>query len=70
VAGIETPVIIVESGGKDAADLQAADAKDQAGLGEAFQKLIGRALAITRRFETRNGMLRNDVAVPPAPAGK
>jgi hypothetical protein len=70
VAGIETPVIIVESGGKDAADLHAADAKDRAALGEAFEKLIGRAFAITRRFETRNGMLRNDVAVPPAPAGK
>lgn len=70
VAGIETPVIIVESGGKDAADLQAADDKDRAALGDAFQKLIARAFSITRRFETKNGVLRNDVAVPPSPAGQ
>lgn len=70
IAGIEGPVIIVETGAKDAVDLHTSEQKDRTTLGEALQKLSARAFSLTRRFVSKNGLLRSDVSVPPSPAGQ
>lgn len=65
VVGPELPLYIVAVGARDAADFHAEDAKTQAALGAEGQALGARALAITRRFEVREGRLRRDLSLPP-----
>lgn len=64
VLGGEMPTLIVVAAGKDAVDFVQAEAADRAALGETAKALFARALAITRRFETRRYVLRPDLSVP------
>jgi hypothetical protein len=51
--------------GKSEADYAAADERDRATLGDAFNAIQMRALAITRKYETHSGYLRPDLSYPP-----
>lgn len=70
VTGPEMPVIIVEVGAKDMADYAVHSAANLAAVGDAGKALFGRAWAVTRRFESKNCVLRPDLVVPPAPTAK
>jgi hypothetical protein len=63
VFGPELPLLAVSIPARDAADFHAEDAKVQALLGAEGQALAARALALTRRFETREAVLRPDLSL-------
>ena len=64
VMGADLPYYFVSVGGIDAADYHAEDAKTTAALGTELQALGARLLAVTRRFETREAVVRPDLSVP------
>jgi len=63
VMGPDMPLIIVAQGGIDNADFHTAEAKTAALLGKDAEPLEARALAVTRRYETREAVLRTDLIV-------
>ena len=63
VMGADMPYYFVSVGGTDAADYHAENAKTQAALGADLQALAARLLAVTRRFETREAVVRPDLSV-------
>jgi hypothetical protein len=64
VMGPEMPLYVVSVGARDAADFQAQNARLRAALGPEGDALFARAFALTRRFETREGVFRPDLSVP------
>jgi hypothetical protein len=64
VIGSEMPLYFVSVNALDAADYHAEDAKLQAALGAELQALAARLLALTRRVEMREAVLRPDLSVP------
>lgn len=62
--GPEMPLYAVAVGARDAADYHAEDARLRTLLGPEGQALFARAFAVTRRFESRDGLLRPDLSVP------
>ncbi|MFN7941812.1 MAG: hypothetical protein U0X73_09435 [Thermoanaerobaculia bacterium] len=64
--GPDMPLLVVEVPDKTAADYYAHNQAMRTALGAEAQALFGRAFAITRKFETRNGWLRPDLSIPPA----
>jgi hypothetical protein len=67
--GPDLPVVIVETFGKSAADLEEASMKNMQALGEQAMKLNMDTMALTRRFETKSAVLRADLSNPwPMPA--
>jgi hypothetical protein len=64
VLGPEMPLYVSSIAALDAADFYAEDAKVLALLGADFQVLGERAMALTRRFEIREAVLRPDLSVP------
>ena len=64
VIGAEMPLFAVSVGAKDAADFHAEDAKLRTLLGSEGTALFARAFALTRRYESREGVLRPDLSVP------
>jgi hypothetical protein len=67
VYGNDLPLLVVAIPGKSEADLLAADDRVNTTLGADVRPLQQRALAITRKFERREGTLRPDLSYP-APA--
>ena len=65
VMGPETPLIIVTTPAKDAADYAARDAAVRQALGAEGQALFQRAFGLTRRFESHNGWIRPDLSLEP-----
>ena len=63
VMGPEMPLYVVTVGARDAADYHAQDAKMRATLGAEGAALFGRAFALTRKFETREGTFRPDLSL-------
>ena len=65
--GQDLPLLVAAVGAKSPTDYAAMDEKDTATLGNDLRALQARALAITRKFETREGWYRPDLSYP-APA--
>jgi hypothetical protein len=63
VLGPDMPLYVVTVGALDAADYHAQDAKMRTTLGAEGAALFGRAFALTRRFETREGTFRPDLSL-------
>ena len=71
LTGSELPLLVVQSGAKSPADFAASLEADQAALGDAGKALAARAMAITRRFETKGAWGRPDLSLAAmAPAKK
>jgi len=70
--GNDLPLLVVATTGKSAADYAVNDDRVNAMLGNDVRPLQARALAITRKFETREGWYRPDLSypAPPKPAAK
>ena len=67
--GNDLPLLVVATFGKSPADYAANDEKINAALGNDVRPLQARALAITRRYEIREGLYRPDLSYPaPMPA--
>lgn len=66
VMGADMPMLFVEVGAKDAADLAQIDARSQQALGAEGRALFQRAHAITRRYERQRAWLRPDLSTLPA----
>jgi hypothetical protein len=62
LSGNDLPLWVVAIPAKSEADLVAADAQVNATVGDAIRPLQARALAVTRRFERRQGMPRPDLS--------
>jgi hypothetical protein len=62
--GNDLPLLVVATTGKSAADYAVNDDKVNAMLGDALRPLQARALALTRKFETREGLYRPDLSYP------
>jgi len=62
LSGNDLPLWVVSIPAKSETDLVAADAQVNATVGDAIRPLQARALAVTRRFERREGMLRPDLS--------
>jgi hypothetical protein len=69
VLGTDLPVLLAAIPARSESDLIAADEQNNAALGADVRPLQQRAMAITRRFERREGMLRPDLSYP-GPASK
>ena len=63
-SGNDLPLLVVSTAGTSAADYYAADEKNMAMLGNDAMPLQARAMAITRKFEIREAMLRPDLSYP------
>ncbi len=70
VTGPDMPLLVVEQWAKDEADYLATDAMVNATVGDAIKPLNQRALAITRRMETKSAWLRPDLSSWPQEAAK
>lgn len=70
VTGPDLPLLVVEQWAKDEADYLATDAAVNAAVGDAIKPLNQRALAITRRMETKSAWLRPDLSSWPAEPAK
>jgi hypothetical protein len=71
VMGEDLPLLVAALPAKSAADFAANDDRINATLGADVLALQARAMAITRRFETRDLILRPDLSYPPpAPPAK
>lgn len=68
--GNDLPVFVVAIPAKSEADLVAADQQINATVGADVHPLQARALAVTRRFERREGMARPDLSYPAPPMTK
>jgi hypothetical protein len=66
VLGQDLPILIVRSGGRDAADYYAEDQKIEALVGAERRELRRRMLAISRRVESKDANVRPDLTVAPA----
>jgi hypothetical protein len=64
VLGTDLPLLVAAIPAKSATDLLAADERINATLGADVRPLQQRAMAITRRFERREGTLRPDLSYP------
>ncbi|MCU1229902.1 MAG: hypothetical protein JWO97_2786 [Acidobacteria bacterium] len=64
VSGSNLPLLIVSVPAKSAADFYATDEKINAAFGNDIRPLAMRAMAITRRYETRDAVLRPDMSFP------
>src|ERR1044071_101302 len=64
MSGNDLPLLVVATTGKSAADYAANDDKVNAMLGNDVRPLQARALAITRKFEMREGWYRPDLSYP------
>jgi hypothetical protein len=62
ITGPELPLYIVANSGMDPADYYATGARNDATLGDADNALFEKAFKLTRRVETRDGMMRPDLA--------
>jgi hypothetical protein len=62
LSGNDLPLLVVSVTGKSTADLTAADEKNNAALGKDVLPLAARAMAITRRYEIKDGMYRPDLS--------
>ena len=69
VTGNDLPLWVIASTGKSAADYYSNDEKINAVLAGADRPLQARALAVTRKYEVKDGMARPDIAYP-MPASK
>jgi hypothetical protein len=65
VMGWDTPLIIVTTPAKNAADYEARNAEVRKMLGAEGQALFGRAFFLTRRFEMHGGAIRPDLSLEP-----
>jgi hypothetical protein len=65
VMGSESPLIIVTTPAKDAADYAALDAATREALGAEGQALFQRAFSLTRRFDSHGGTIRPDLSLEP-----
>jgi hypothetical protein len=71
LTGPDLPLLVVEQWAKDEADWAATDAAVRAAVGDAIKPLDQRALALTRRIETKTAWLRPDLSTrPTAPVKK
>lgn len=70
LTGAELPLLVVQAGAKSPADYAAGVEADQALVGEAGKALAARAMAITRRFETKGAWGRMDLSLPAMAAAK
>jgi hypothetical protein len=70
LTGPVLPLLVVEQWAKDQADWVATDAAVRAAVGDAIKPLDQRALAITRRIETKTAWLRPDLSAWPAAKSK
>ncbi|HEX9163438.1 MAG TPA: hypothetical protein VF980_17155 [Thermoanaerobaculia bacterium] len=64
VSGNDLPILVAAVPAKSAADYYANDEKVNAALGADVQPLAARALAITRKYEVRDGIYRPDLSYP------
>jgi hypothetical protein len=64
VLGTDLPLLVAAIPAKSQSDSLAADERINAALGADVRPLQQRAMAITRRFERREGMLRPDLSYP------
>ena len=64
VLGTDLPLLVAAIPAKSQTDLLAADERNNATLGADVRPLQQRAMAITRRFERREGTLRPDLSYP------
>lgn len=69
ISGNDLPLLVVSVHGKSAADLAQAEEKNNATLGKDVFPLAARAMGITRRYETKDGMYRPDLSYPNPMAG-
>ena len=65
--GPDMPALVASVAARDAADYYAQARANRAQLGAEGEALFARALALARRFETRNVWLRPDLDVPTRP---
>src|ERR1051325_7520048 len=65
--GNDLPLLVAGITAKSAADFAMTDEKNTAALGNDLPALRARALAITRKFETREGWYRPDLSYPAPP---
>lgn len=63
--GTEVPLYVVVQSAKNAADFEARNAKVNELLGEDAQELMQRTMAITRKFDTKTGLMRPDLSYMP-----
>jgi len=68
INGPDLPALAVQRWGKDEADFYAHEAATRALLGDAVKPLDARALAVTRRMESKSARVRPDLSVRPEPA--
>jgi hypothetical protein len=64
VLGTDLPLLLVAIPARSESDLLAADERINSALGADIRPLHQRAMAITRRFERREGTLRPDLSYP------
>lgn len=64
LSGNDLPLLVVSTTGRSAADYAANDEKVNAMLGTDVRPLQARAMAITRKFEIRQGMYRPELSYP------
>jgi len=65
VMGWDTPLIIVTTPAKSAADYEARNAQTKQAIGAEGMALFQRAFALTRRFEMHGGWIRPDLSLEP-----
>jgi hypothetical protein len=63
-SGHDLPLLVVDAPGKSASDFYASEERIATSIGADIMPLQMRALAITRRFETRDGISRPDLSYP------
>jgi hypothetical protein len=69
MSGNDLPLLVAAIPAKSPADFAMSDEKNTAALGNDLKALQARALAITRKFEVREGWYRGDLSYPaPKPA--
>jgi hypothetical protein len=68
ILGDDLPLLVAAIPAKSPADYAAADERTNSITGAEGRALGQRALAITRRIETREAILRPDLSYPPPPA--
>jgi hypothetical protein len=64
LSGNDLPLLVVAVPAKSAADYYANDEKVQAALGSDIRPLAARALAITRKYEVKDGTARPELSYP------
>lgn len=69
LSGNDLPLWVVASTGRSAADYYSNDEKNLATLGADVRPLQARALAVTRKYEVKDGTARTDIGYP-IPAAK